>query len=210
MTRPDLSPDLLSGLSKLGLALSPAQLDQLRFYKEHLLEWNRRMNLVAESTLPVLDVRHLLDSAQLAPYIIEKNMNILDVGAGAGLPGLVLATLFPHTRVTLAEKVGKKAGFLRSAAAAMGLSNVTIHAARAELLAPRSFDIVTCRAFANLSDILKITSPLLRKNGVWLLLKGESFDAELEGCPQAQKMTIERRPSITSPHGVVVRLAPNA
>jgi 16S rRNA (guanine527-N7)-methyltransferase len=203
-----LSQPLLEGLSQLGLTPSPEQLRQLALYKEALLEANARMNLVAASTVPNLDLRHILDSAQLVKYVYENNKEILDVGAGAGLPGLVLATLLPGHHVTLAEKVGKKAAFLASTASFMGLRNVTVHPARVELLPRASFDLITCRAFASLSGILKLTTPLLRKNGMWLLLKGESFDVEFEASPEAKKMTIERHQSITSGTGVVVRLAP--
>ncbi|MCP5405655.1 MAG: 16S rRNA (guanine(527)-N(7))-methyltransferase RsmG [Pseudomonadaceae bacterium] len=195
-------------LAPLGLTPTPHQLTRLEGYAALLRQWNARINLVAESTLAELERRHILDCAQLAPHLPADSCRVLDVGAGAGLPGLVLAILAPQHQYTLAEKVSKKAAFLHTAAQELGLANVIVHAGRVESLVPRKYDIITCRAWASLADIVTLTTPLLAANGTWCLLKGEAYQAELEGCPSAQQMTIETHRSITNPAAVVMRLTP--
>jgi 16S rRNA (guanine527-N7)-methyltransferase len=195
-------------LTPLGLHPTSRQLAQLEQYQKGLLDWNQRINLIAVSTEPTIATRHIQDSAQVVPLLPGEPASILDVGSGAGLPGLILAILAPQHHYTLAEKVQKKAAFLSAMAKELGLANVTVHPARVELLKPHTYDVITCRAWANLTDILKLTRPLLSSKGCWCLLKGEAFQTELEACPQASKMTIERHRSITSPSGVVVRLTP--
>lgn len=197
-------------LIPLGLTPSAQQLAQLEAYKAGLLDWNQRINLIAASTEASVATRHIQDSAQVAPLLPKAPSSILDVGSGAGLPGLILAILAPHHHYTLAEKVQKKAAFLSAMVKELKLENVTVHPARVELLRPNKYDVVTCRAWASLSDIIKLTRPLLSSKGCWCLLKGEAFQTELEASGVASKMTIERHKSITSPTGVVVRLTPAA
>lgn len=195
-------------LTPLGLTPTPHQLKQLERYKEGLLDWNQRINLIAASTEAAVTTRHIQDSAQVVPLLPAAPSKVLDVGSGAGLPGLILAILAPQHHYTLAEKVQKKAAFLSAMMKELGLQNVTVHPARVELLKPNRYDVITCRAWTNLSDIITLTRPLLSSKGCWCLLKGEAFQTELEACPAASKMTIERHRSITSPSGVLVRLTP--
>lgn len=197
-------------LAPLGLTPTAYQLAQLEQYKAGLLDWNQRINLIAASTEETITTRHIQDSAQLVPLLPTVPASVLDVGSGAGLPGLILAILAPRHHYTLAEKVQKKAAFLSAMVKELKLENVTVHPARVELLKPNTYDVITCRAWANLSDIFKLTRPLLSSKGCWCLLKGEAFQTELEACKAASKMTIERHKSITSPTGVVVRLMPAA
>lgn len=199
-----------SHLASLGITPTAHQREQLDLYMTLLRDWNQRMNLVAASTLPQLKIRHVTDSAQLVPHLPAAPARILDVGAGAGLPGLILAILAPQHRYTLAEKVGKKAAFLRAATVELGLTNVTVHAARAELLKPQRFDIITCRAWTALDNIIALTSPLLAKGGSWLLLKGEAYQTEIAACPSVAQMTMRTVPSITNPAGVVLHLTPRS
>lgn len=168
------------------------------------------MNLVAESTLPVLESRHILDSAQLVPYLPAQPSRVLDVGSGAGLPGLVLAILAPQHHYMLAEKVGKKASFLHTVTRELGLSHVVVHPARVELLKPNKFDVITCRAWTSLQGIVEQTRSLLAPRGEWLLLKGEAHQTEIETCPAVKRMTIRMVPSITNPAGVVMRITPRS
>ncbi len=195
-------------LTPLGLTPSAHQLEQLEGYQKGLLDWNQRINLIAASTETAITTRHIQDSAQVVPLLPEAPAKVLDVGSGAGLPGLILAILAPQHHYTLAEKVQKKAAFLSAMVKELKLQNVTVHPARVELLKPNKYDVITCRAWANLSDIISLTRPLLSSKGCWCLLKGEAFQTELEACPTALKMTAERHRSITSPSGVVVRLTP--
>lgn len=169
---------------------------QLIQYAKLLRLWNPKINLVAPSTLPELEERHIKDSAQLAPHLAALSPSqVLDVGSGAGLPGLILAILAPQHSYTLAERDQRKSAFLRTSAHALGLTNVTIHAGDVRDL-KNQYNLITCRAWADLKDILTLTSPLLAPNGEWLLLKGQALDAELTTCETLFHLTTERWPSI--------------
>lgn len=197
----------------LGTALSPQQMAQLRQYAGLLRQWNPRINLVAPSTLPVLEERHILDSAQLVPHLAAlaspEPLEVLDIGSGAGLPGLILAVLLPAHRFTLAERDQRKAAFLHTAVHTLGLANVTVHAADVKTI-KNQYDIITSRAWSSLADILTLTVPLLREGGSWLLLKGQALDAELSTCETLFHLTIVRTPSIVPStdggYGWVVKL----
>lgn len=201
---------LAAGLAQLKIIPTATQQECLVRYAVGLREWNQRINLIAESTVPYIEERHILDSAQLVPLLPEASSRILDIGSGAGLPGLILAILAPQHQYTLAEKVGKKAAFLQTMVNDLKLQNVTIHPHRAEILERRSFDLVTCRAFAALAKIVEVTKPLLVRNGGWLLLKGEAVEAELAASAEVRKMTVQKHASITSPLGVILQVSPSS
>lgn len=199
--------------SLLGHPLSPSQMAQIRQYASLLRQWNPKINLVAPSTLPNLEERHILDSAQLAPHLATQTpLKILDVGSGAGLPGLILAILLPRHGFTLAERDQRKAAFLHTAIHSMGLTNVKVHAADVKTLT-NQYHVITSRAWADLSDILTLTAPLLAPQGQWLLLKGKALDAELDTCETLFHLTTTRTPSIVpsidGEHGWVVKLVRN-
>ncbi len=182
----------------LGAPLPAAQTEQLQAYAALLRQWNPKINLVAPSTLATLEERHLADSAQLVPYLpSQQGLNILDVGSGAGLPGLVMAILCPQHRFTLAERDQRKAAFLHTATYSLGLTNVKVHAADVMRL-DNQYDIITARAWADLQGILTLTSPLLAEQGAWLLLKGKAVDTELRACETMFHLTAEKYPSKVS------------
>lgn len=197
----------------LGSALTSQQTAQFRQYAGLLRQWNPKINLVAPSTLGQLEQRHILDSAQLAPGLLalglEKPLEVLDVGSGAGLPGLILAVLAPRHRFTLAERDQRKAAFLHTAIHSLGLGNVKVHAADVQTLT-NQYDVITSRAWADMAAILTLTSPLLKEHGAWLLLKGKALDAELDTCETLFHLTTERTPSIVpsidGEHGWVIKL----
>ncbi|RYG58674.1 MAG: 16S rRNA (guanine(527)-N(7))-methyltransferase RsmG [Alphaproteobacteria bacterium] len=197
----------------LGRTLDAQEMAHFRQYASLLRQWNPKINLVAPSTLAALEERHLLDCAQLAPHLPSAGpLEVLDVGSGAGLPGLVLAILAPGHRFTLAERDQRKAAFLHTAIHSMGLTNVKVHAADVKSL-DNQFDIITSRAWASLNDILTLTSPLLKEQGSWLLLKGKALDAELRACETLFHLTTARTPSIVpsidGEHGWVLKLSRN-
>lgn len=180
----------------IGSALTTQQTQQLQGYAGLLRQWNPKINLVAPSTLANLEERHILDSAQLVPHLPSQGaVEVLDVGSGAGLPGLILAILAPRHRFTLAERDQRKAAFLHTAVHSLGLSNVKVHAADVKTLM-NQYDVITSRAWADLSDILTLTSPLLKEQGAWLLLKGKALDTELRACETLFHLTTHRVPSI--------------
>lgn len=194
----------------LGAPLTPTQTQQIRQYGQLLRQWNPRINLVAPSTLASLEERHILDSAQLAPHLPQNwGAEVLDVGSGAGLPGIILAILAPGHRFTLAERDQRKCAFLHTAAHTLDLGNVKVHAADVRTL-QNQYDVITSRAWADMQDILNITSPMLKPTGAWLLLKGKALDAELDTCETLFHLTTERTPSIVpgidGESGWVIRL----
>lgn len=186
--------------------LSVEQRAKLDEYAKLLKNWNPRINLVAPATLADLEERHLKDSAQLVPHIPQEPTTLLDVGSGAGLPGLILAMLLPQHQVTLAERDKRKAAFLRTAVFSLKLTNVTIHDDDVSLI-KNQYGIITCRAWASLADILTLTSPLLAPQGHWLLLKGRAFHEELSTCETVFHLTTEQWPSIVSPESWVVKIS---
>ena len=175
----------------------PCDTRQLALYGAYialLVEWNQRMNLVADSTLADPTRRHLLDSLVLATAVADVPESLADVGAGAGLPGIPLAILWPTTAVTLIESIGKKADFLRHVAAALPLPNVRIHAERAEVVGRdhthrERYALVSARAVASLATLAELCLPLCRVGGVWLAPKGHDVEAEVQdAAPAIQRL----------------------
>lgn len=196
------------------LTLTPVQEKQLKAYAGLLRQWNPTINLVAPGTLPDLEVRHIADSAQLAPHLPVEPTHILDVGSGAGLPGIILAILCPQHTFTLAERDQRKSAFLLTAAHTLGLSNVQVHAGDVRALPEKTYGLITARAWASLADILELTNPLRAQNAGWLLLKGEAVDAEITayqgGAKSTSAMTFTRTPSITNAKACILQVRPAA
>lgn len=169
------------GMAQLGITLDDSQRDRLLALVSLLHKWNRAYNLTAVRDPLAMVSRHLLDSAAVAPFV--KGPNVLDVGAGAGLPGLVLAILDPTLNVTLVDSNGKKVRFQRQAMLELGLTNVTPIQARVEdqRTLDDQFEQVISRAFASLPDFVSLSQGWLAKGGQWLAMKGPAVDDELEG-----------------------------
>lgn len=162
---------LQEGVAALGLSCSEVQLDCLLAYLVLLQKWNRTYNLTAIRDLYSGVDLHLLDSLAVLPYL--RGRRILDVGTGAGLPGIPLAILSPDQRFVLLDSSGKKIRFVRQALLELGLSNVDAVASRVEEYHPTQlFDQVVTRAFASLDAIRALTERLLVPGGVILALKG--------------------------------------
>lgn len=183
--------DLSEGARRLGIDLSVAQRDQLLRFLRLLERWNQTYNLTAVRDPAMMLTQHVLDCLAVVRPLrreigIVDGKRLLDVGSGAGLPGLVLAVMQPGLKVTCIDAVGKKAAFVRQAAAELALSNVTSEHGRVEKLnAERSFDVIASRAFASLTDFTRITWPLLAPGGVWMAMKGKFPEAEVAAVRQA-------------------------
>ena len=190
-------------------ALAPREIpreitERLEVFADLLRRWNRRINLVSPRDIAQLWPRHIADSLQLADEL-APGAAVTDLGSGGGFPGLVLA-IATGNPVTLVESDQRKASFLREAARATG-ATATVVAQRIEqaVLPPAGF--VTARALAPLPTLLGWARPLLAEHGVCLFLKGRTADDELTQAAAEWHMTVSRRPSRTSPDGVILRLS---
>lgn len=183
-----LAGDLRAGCARLGLTLQPKQEELLLGYLELLRKWNAVYNLTAIRTLERMLVEHLFDSlAVVAPLVARlaaspsgRTLCVVDIGSGAGLPGIVLAVVWPEAEIHLVEPVGKKAAFLRQCVGTLGLAGVAVHAIRVqELSLPRPADLVICRAFASLPDFLAAAAPLAGPETLVCAMKGVVPQAEI-------------------------------
>lgn len=181
--RPALTVILAEGARGLSLTLSEAQITKLIDYLALMVKWNSVYNLTAVRDPLQMVTQHLLDSlAAVSAFAGAKN--VLDVGAGGGLPGIVLAIWAaeaePEMRVSLIDTVHKKTAFLTQVKAELGLANVSVHTARVEQWnAPHKFDVITSRAFAELSDFVNWSGHLLDEGGEFIALKGIAPDTEV-------------------------------
>jgi len=186
--------------------VSRETLGRLETFATLLGRWQQRINLVARESVADLWRRHFLDSAQLLPLIPAGSGRLIDLGSGAGFPGLVLSIL-GASDVHLIESDGRKAAFLREAARLSGAS-VTIHAGRIEEATrlAETADVVTARALAPLDALLGHAAPLLRPGGCCLFLKGARAADELTLARKAWNMDVQQVPSRSHPAGVVLKL----
>ncbi|MEX0808804.1 MAG: 16S rRNA (guanine(527)-N(7))-methyltransferase RsmG [Dongiaceae bacterium] len=184
-------------------------------YATLLAKWQARINLVGPATLPDLWRRHFLDSAQLLPLIPAPlpdggATTLVDLGSGAGFPGLVLAILRPDLVVTLIESDGRKATFLAEAARATlgpaAKDRVTVLRARAESLDPIPADLVTARALAPLARLLALAEPWLSAETLCLFPKGADAAAELTEAHKGWTMTLAEHPSLTDPRATILEI----
>lgn len=191
------------GFARL-VAVPRETLDRLQAYVALLTAWNRRINLVGANTIGDVWRRHILDSAQLMPLLPDGARVVVDVGSGAGLPGLVLATLGVPD-VHLVESDQRKAAFLREAQRVTG-TPVTIHSERAERMAPIAADAIVARAVAPVDNLLLMVDKFRKPHTICLFLKGKGVEEELTHLPSALKMKAQILPSRSDPTGRILRL----
>lgn len=184
--------------------VSRETLARLDAYAGLLTGWSARINLVARSTLDDLWRRHFLDSAQLVPLLPPDARSVIDLGSGAGFPGLVLSVL-GVPGVELVEADSRKAAFLREAARITGAA-LTIHGCRIESVPPHEVDVVTARACAPLERLLTFAERFAGPKTAYLFLKGERAAEELTLARKAWTMTVAQHTSRADPRGVVVLL----
>jgi 16S rRNA (guanine527-N7)-methyltransferase len=168
-----------------------------------LSEWQSRMNLVARSTLDHLWQRHFADSAQLVKLGPMAPARWIDLGSGAGFPGVVVALLAEH-HVTLVESTGKKCRFLEAVVEELGITNVTVCNSRIEAVSHGGFDVISARACAPLAKLFELGSPLTQPDTCWLLLKGEMVATEVEAARQSFNFSARMEPSRTDPRGRII------
>lgn len=175
---------LAEGARRFGLTLTPAQLEQFRKYCDELMEWNRRFNLTAIEERDQIQVKHFLDSLSLLTvWRPEGRPSVMDVGAGAGFPGIPLKIVCPGIRLTLVEATAKKVEFLRHIITLLGLSDAIALHERAETLGRRppyreQYDLVVARAVAALPELAEYTLPFARVGGLVAAYKGPAAAQE--------------------------------
>ncbi len=191
--RPALALILANGIKELQLDLNQQQHEQLLDYLALLFKWNAVYNLTSVRDPMRMMTHHVLDSLAAVPAF-DSARNVLDVGAGGGLPGMILAIAKPSMKVAMIDTVHKKTAFLTQVKAELGLANVTVYTMRVEdLEVSDKFDVITSRAFADLSDFVNWSEHVLAENGQFIALKGTAPPEEQERLPQDWKVT-ELRP----------------
>jgi 16S rRNA (guanine527-N7)-methyltransferase len=177
-----------------NLTLTAQQQEQFAQYAHELLDWNTRMNLTAITDPHMVEVRHFLDSLSLVSILsFDDGDKLIDVGTGAGFPGLALAIAFPHLKVTLLEATNKKLVFIQHVVTTLGLDNVkTVHG-RAEDIGQLTqhraiYDIVTARAVARLPILLEYMLPLAKVNGFCVAMKGNTAESEIQDSREALRV----------------------
>ena len=161
------------GMQKLGLENIPQDISKLLIYKELLIKWNKSFNLTSIKNREVV-THHFLDCLSIIPFI--KSSSLLDVGTGAGLPGIIIAIVKPDIKVSLIDKVGKKIAFIKRVVAELEIKNIDTYHDRVELLtSEEKYDGIISRAFSNMDDFIKSTKHLIKSQGVWYGMKSKKI-----------------------------------
>lgn len=186
-------------------SVSRETLDQFSAYADLLSKWQAKINLVGRSTLDDVWQRHFLDSAQVFARLPAATRVLLDLGSGAGFPGLVLA-IMGVPEVHLAESDQRKCAFLREVVRVCGLSSVTVHARRIEAIEPFVADVITARALASVDQLLDLSQPFRGPQTHCLFLKGQTAEGELTDARKSWSMRVTRTPSQTDPDATLFDL----
>ncbi len=182
------------GAKKLGLHLKPKQLEQFQLFYQELLDWNKRLNLTAITDYEDVQIKHFLDALTVTlgwqPAISDADLCLIDVGTGAGIPGIPLKILLPNIRLVLLDSTTKKAAFLYHVRQKLGLDNIEVVVGRAEEVAHDSryrekFDVVLSRGVAPLPTLVELTLPFCRIGGSFLAQKKGAIDPEVSSSDKA-------------------------
>ena len=172
-------------------------------YKKILLNENHKMNLIGKSTIDDFDQRHIIDCIQIIKHMPDKKKQVMDIGTGAGLPGVLLSIL-GYQNLHLVEKSPKKSAFLEICKAHLGL-NYKIHTKPIAEISGVNIDYITARAFAPIEKIITATKEIIHKKTIYVLLKGKSYLSELN-LINPQKYSWKNYPSITSEESKIIVL----
>jgi 16S rRNA (guanine527-N7)-methyltransferase len=183
----DTEKNFTEQLAAFGISLSPEQLMQFRQFYENLIKWNEVMNLTAITEEEDVYTKHFLDSLSIVGLVGPgsfDNLSVIDVGTGAGFPGLPIAIAFPGAQVTLVDSLQKRVGFLQETVKLLGLENVQIYHSRAEdfgrIEAQREhYDIACSRAVARMNVLAEYCIPLVKKGGYFIAYKAERIKEEM-------------------------------
>lgn len=188
-----------SGVSSETLALYAR-------WQSLLIKWNQSINLVQSNSIDDFWFRHARDSEQLTRFISPDTRSVIDLGSGAGFPGISLAIALKYradAQVTLVESVGKKTSFLRAVIRELGLPAIAL-SDRAETLPARPYDLISARAFAPLPKLLGYAHRFWGRGTVAVLPKGQSADVEIEAARESYDFSLETKPSITDPDSKIL------
>ncbi|HRK57381.1 MAG TPA: 16S rRNA (guanine(527)-N(7))-methyltransferase RsmG [Burkholderiaceae bacterium] len=211
---------IAAAAQELGLQLCVQQAQQLSAYAQLLMRWNARVNLTALRAPEQILSHHLLDSLAIVPALMDLNVpsgaRVLDVGSGAGLPGIVLAIMMPNWRLTLIDTVGKKAAFLTQVKLELGLEQVEVIHGRVQDVAAR-FDVIVSRAFSALDQFVHASYAQLAAGGVWAAMQGLAHGAKAgqmvgspnthprdSGCARIDKVVKLRVPRLAAQRHLIV------
>ena len=180
---------LTTGCSELKLDLSENTIQQLVKYTELLIKWNKVYNLTSITEPREIIIKHILDSLAIVPHLEDKQSNIIDIGTGAGLPGVILAIVRPELSVSLLDSNNKKTAFLQQVKIQLQLNNVHVINQRVENTIPeRLFDAIISRAFASLVDYIKVVEHLVKPEGMIYAMKSKLSDIEIAEFLEFQKL----------------------
>ena len=169
----DDKAQLEKGMQILGFENTPQIISKLLIYKELLIKWNNSFNLTSVTNKEIV-THHFLDCLAVIPFI--KSSTLLDVGTGAGLPGIVIAIVNPDIKVSLVDKVGKKINFIKRIIAELEIKNIETYHNRVELLSSEEkYDGIISRAFSNMEVFIKSTKHLIKSRGVWYGMKSKKI-----------------------------------
>jgi 16S rRNA (guanine527-N7)-methyltransferase len=183
--------DLKSALSRDGITLDDQFFDYVARYKAHLMKWNKVHNLTGAKSEDELD--YFIYDAVYPVKFLPKVQSLMDIGTGAGFPGMILAMALPETKVTLVEPLKKRSSFLQFVKADLGLDNVEVKSCRVEELPPCSFELVTSRAVTDTQLLLKLSAPYTEKGSLLLFYKGEKVFDEVSPELNHQVIQTEKR-----------------
>jgi 16S rRNA (guanine527-N7)-methyltransferase len=190
-----MSEQIISYAKELfDMTITPEQLMMLNTLQGELLAWNEQVNLTAITDPEAIQIRHFLDSMSLEKVVdFASGLDVIDVGTGAGFPGLVIALLYPQSNVTLLDSTGKKLKFIDHVINTLGLKNARTLHARAEDVGHQSanrekYDVVVARAVARLPALLEYCLPLARTNGTFVAMKGTTAYEEVDASSEALRV----------------------
>jgi len=199
-TAEDIAQAIAEAFAANALTVEEEKRARLVRYAEFLLEWNTKINLISRSSVGDFAAQHIADSA-LAALMLPRMRTLVDLGSGGGLPGIVIAILYPELQVTLAETKEKKIKYLRSCTESLNLQNVRVFDAAREPHT-RNHEGVVCRAFSTLENIVRESKKYLAPGGKIYACKGKRSTVELERAALSKKLRATLRPySLRTPDG---------